>query len=65
MDQPTKGGRYQRDPETGALIREEDEAASADATPPSAAEEVPGDLSTETVADTIPAAPAAQTRKGR
>lgn len=66
MMQPTAGGSYLRDPETGALSRNTDtEALEADATPPSAAEEVPGDLSTETVADTNTAATAAPTRKGR
>ena len=64
MDQPTEGGRYLRDPETGALTRVEGDDAPASETPPSAAEEVPGDLSTETVADTNTAAPAAKTRKG-
>ncbi|TKD17957.1 hypothetical protein FBT96_12500 [Rhodobacter capsulatus] len=66
MTQPTKGGSYLRDPDTGALIcLTNSEAPVADATPPSAAEEVQGGLSTETVADTIPAATAAPTRKGR
>ncbi len=65
MEQPTEGGRYLRDPETGALNRVEEDDAPASETPPSAAGEDQGDLSTDAAADTIPAAPAAKTRKGR
>jgi len=66
MEQPTEGGSYLRDPETGALSRlTNTEAPEADVTPPSAAGEEQGALSTETSADTKTAAVAAKPSKGR
>lgn len=52
MNQPTHGGRWLRDPETGAVIREENtEAIEADVKPPTAGGEALGTLSTDTSAD--------------
>ncbi|QXH25136.1 hypothetical protein RCWATERBOI_45 [Rhodobacter phage RcWaterboi] len=66
MTQPTEGGSYLRDPETGALIRlTNTEALEADVMPPPEEGEDQGALSTDTSSDTNTAAPAAQTRKGR
>lgn len=66
MNQPTHGGRWLRNPETGAVTRENTEALEADAKPPAAEGEDQGDLSTDTSADTnTDAAPAAKKAKGR
>jgi len=66
MEQPTEGGSYLRDPETGALIRlTNTEALEADVKPPPAEGEEQGALSTDTSADTNTAAVAAKPSKGR
>ncbi|PTV94020.1 hypothetical protein C8J27_11071 [Rhodobacter aestuarii] len=67
MTQPLQGGRWLRDPETGAMARDENtEALEADAKPPSAEGEAPGTLSTDTSADTnTPAKAKATKAKGR
>ncbi|MDF2141248.1 hypothetical protein [Paenirhodobacter sp. CAU 1674] len=66
MTNPIHGGRWLRDPETGAITRENTEALEADAKPPAAEGEAPGTLSPDTSADTnTDAAPAAKKAKGR
>ncbi|MBZ4022196.1 hypothetical protein CKO11_06965 [Rhodobacter sp. TJ_12] len=67
MTQPLQGGRWLRDPETGAMAREENtEAIEADAKPPSAEGDALGTLSSDTSADTnIPAKAKAAKAKGR
>lgn len=66
MNQPTHGGRWLRDPETGAVTREENtEALEAAVKPPTAEGEEPGALSTDTSADTNTPAPIAAKTKGR
>lgn len=66
MKTPIHGGRWLRDPETGAVTLENTEALEADVKPPAAEGEAPGTLSTDTSADTNTyAAPAAKKAKGR
>lgn len=66
MNQPHHGGRWLRDPNTGAVTKDQNtEALEAVAKPPAAEGEDMGSLSTDTSADTITAAPAAKKAKGR